>query len=249
MPSWPAATITPRSAGCTCVVPRSAKSRPALAISHQRVQQIVSAAGGSWWRRAWRGRRATVDACCTWCGRPPAEVNKLIAGPRVYICDSCVDEAERLPPNGRFARAEGATGRKCSFCSKRAAGERELFEAVEGCICGDCLRVSREILNESTSDHPAGNRAGAREGVAEALIAAATTKLRAQRGGWCPPVAFGEGGPTSVSGALRLPSRMAIRLGRVMTESNGARAEGFLSPVLVTSLYPCCPVRAGNPVG
>ena len=135
----------------------------ALEISHQRVQQIVSAAGGSWWRRAWRGRRVTVDAGCTWCGRPPAEVNKLIAGPRVYICDSCVDEAEHLPPNGRFARAKGGTGRTCSFCSKRAAGERELFGAVEGNVCSDCLRVCREILDESTSDTAIGNRAGGRE--------------------------------------------------------------------------------------
>ena len=30
----------------------------ALSLSHQRVQQIVSAAGGSWWQRVWRTRRS-----------------------------------------------------------------------------------------------------------------------------------------------------------------------------------------------
>src|SRR5262245_3307105 len=55
-----------------------------LALSHQRVQQIVSGAGGSWWRRAWGTRTVRPDAICTWCGRPPSEVQKLIAGPKVY---------------------------------------------------------------------------------------------------------------------------------------------------------------------
>src|SRR5438128_12531198 len=52
-----------------------------LSISHQRVQQVVSATGGSWWRRVWRTRKIGTDAVCTWCGRPPSEVSKMIAGP------------------------------------------------------------------------------------------------------------------------------------------------------------------------
>src|SRR5689334_4950684 len=61
----------------------------ALGLSHQRVQQIVSSAGGTWWQRVWRTRNRR-DAVCTYCGRPPGEVEKLIAGPDVYICDACV---------------------------------------------------------------------------------------------------------------------------------------------------------------
>ncbi len=66
----------------------------ALGVSHQRVQQIVSGAGGTWWRRIWRTRNVGRDAACTWCGRPPSEVAKLIAGPDVFICDACVQSAE-----------------------------------------------------------------------------------------------------------------------------------------------------------
>src|SRR5713226_5610399 len=40
-----------------------------LSLSHQRVQQIVNAAGGSWWRRVWRTRNVKRDAVCTWCDR------------------------------------------------------------------------------------------------------------------------------------------------------------------------------------
>ena len=122
-----------------------------LDLSHQRVQQIVSAAGGSWWRRAWRGRRVAVDAVCTWCGRPPAEVKKLIAGPRVYICDACVADAEHASANGRFVDISERAGRKCTFCSNRAGGERKLFGSQEGNVCSECIRVCREILDGSAT--------------------------------------------------------------------------------------------------
>src|SRR5437867_521401 len=62
----------------------------ALSLCHQRVQQIVDRAGGSWWQRVWRTRNAKRDAVCTYCGKPPSEVAKLIAGPDVFICDACV---------------------------------------------------------------------------------------------------------------------------------------------------------------
>ena len=33
---------------------------------------------------------------CSFCGKKDAEVSKLVAGPRVYICDACVATASRL---------------------------------------------------------------------------------------------------------------------------------------------------------
>jgi ATP-dependent Clp protease ATP-binding subunit ClpX len=27
---------------------------------------------------------------CSFCGKPESDVGKLIAGPRVYICDACI---------------------------------------------------------------------------------------------------------------------------------------------------------------
>jgi ATP-dependent protease Clp ATPase subunit len=47
---------------------------------------------------------------CSFCRRSEAEVAKLVAGPRVYICDRCAAEAVRImnessPPwNPRAAR-------------------------------------------------------------------------------------------------------------------------------------------------
>ena len=114
----------------------------ALSLSHQRVQQIVSAAGGSWWQ-VWRSRRVKRDAVCTWCERPPSEVAKLIAGPNVFICDACVTAAERQL-NGRSRAPRGAS-RTCAFCSRRANATRALASGSSS-VCSDCLRVCREIL-------------------------------------------------------------------------------------------------------
>ena len=33
---------------------------------------------------------------CSFCGKSAAEVSKLVAGPRVYICDACVAVASRM---------------------------------------------------------------------------------------------------------------------------------------------------------
>ena len=37
---------------------------------------------------------------CSFCGRKDEEVSKLVAGPRVYICDECVAAASRLMEGG-----------------------------------------------------------------------------------------------------------------------------------------------------
>ena len=33
---------------------------------------------------------------CSFCGKSAAEVSKLVAGPKVFICDACVAEATRI---------------------------------------------------------------------------------------------------------------------------------------------------------
>src|SRR5436190_8948914 len=66
-----------------------------LSLSHQRVQQIVDGAGGSWWQKVWRSRNAKQDLICTFCQRTEKLVAQLIAGPNVFICNDCVESAEQ----------------------------------------------------------------------------------------------------------------------------------------------------------
>jgi hypothetical protein len=120
----------------------------ALALSHQRVQQIVDAAGGSWWRRVWGNRNVKRDAVCSFCGHPPSEVAKLIAGPNVFICDGCVAGAERALDGfvrgaGRFTLAEARGKARCAFCGKK---HPLLASAGDDNVCAECLRLCRDIL-------------------------------------------------------------------------------------------------------
>jgi hypothetical protein len=122
----------------------------ALSLSHQRVQQIVEGAGGSWWTRVWRTRNVTADLVCTWCDRPQSEVSKLIAGPNVFICESCIEAAERamrgVSAPGLKRATPGAKGR-CAFCRKRSGQARAIVAGAAADVCEACLGVCRQILD------------------------------------------------------------------------------------------------------
>jgi len=118
----------------------------ALQLSHQRVKQIVDAAGGTWWQRIWRTREPKRDAVCTFCGRPPSEVAKLVAGPNVYACDRCVAQAKKVLGGGSSAAFHVAAKGRCSFCGKPRAAERPVVSSAAGSFCGECLKIADEII-------------------------------------------------------------------------------------------------------
>ena len=37
-----------------------------------------------------------TSLACSFCGKSASEVSKLVAGPKVYICDACVAMASRI---------------------------------------------------------------------------------------------------------------------------------------------------------
>jgi ATP-dependent protease Clp ATPase subunit len=69
---------------------------------------------------------------CSFCGKRASEVNKLVAGPKVYICDECVATASRImndadpnPPVGQPARA--------GFVERLAVRVKRLVGGTHGC--------------------------------------------------------------------------------------------------------------------
>ena len=73
-----------------------------LGLSHQRVHQIVEAAGGG---RRW-GRRdphSDLASDCSFCGRPQDSERQLVSGPGVYICEACVNVAGGVLASGAAA--------------------------------------------------------------------------------------------------------------------------------------------------
>ena len=47
----------------------------------------------AWLRRRGLRRRRLA---CSFCGRSEHEVTNLVAGPRVYICDACIDKCSAI---------------------------------------------------------------------------------------------------------------------------------------------------------
>ena len=93
--------------------------------------------GASWLHHVAGTTDRTLN--CSFCLRPQRQVQRLIAGPGVYICDDCV---------GRQARAmatRGAPVQRCSFC-----GQKRASLGVGGAtqICEDCLDLCNRILRE-----------------------------------------------------------------------------------------------------
>jgi bacterioferritin-associated ferredoxin len=142
----------------------------ALGLSHQRVHQIVEAAGGS--RRWPRGRDRSKPRSCSFCGHEYVEAKTLVAGPGVFICGRCVEAAVGVLDSGHAAttpitvieRVEGdERSARCSFCGKRRDEVAGLAVAPGGRgdprrkwpghlhICNDCLRLCREIIEEQLS--------------------------------------------------------------------------------------------------
>jgi formylmethanofuran dehydrogenase subunit E len=88
------------------------------------------------------GLNRTVQ--CSACGRPKAETTHMVAGPNVYLCDRCFQQAarqlapRRVPPDAVH----------CQFCRQlRAKQETTVVGGVT--LCADCLGRIEMILAEA----------------------------------------------------------------------------------------------------
>lgn len=135
----------------------------ALGLSHQQLDEMVQAAGGSGREDAAGPPR--TDLACSFCGRSKHDVAKLIAGPGCYICDACVELAGGVASGGSPAHTllgpvhavpdqDGLA--RCHFCGKQrylvtgmAAGPAETGGASgPAAICTECLSLCNEIIAE-----------------------------------------------------------------------------------------------------
>jgi hypothetical protein len=142
-----------------------------LGLSHQRVHQIVEAAGGS--RRWVRRERVRPDPGllrCTFCGKDQKRVKKLIAGPGVFICDRCVDLAKNVVSDGQPVTTEIAEltagpqdepRTQCSFCGKRrdqvaglVVSSVQTERKAPATTCTECLDLCTEIVTEELGETP-----------------------------------------------------------------------------------------------
>ena len=97
-------------------------------------------------RIAGRFGPALRRVACSACGRMRAEVSHMIAGPHVYLCDGCVEQAARQLP----LRQPPAEGVRCRICRQVRADEVTVVGAVT--VCAACLGLMESILAEAHRD-------------------------------------------------------------------------------------------------
>jgi ClpX C4-type zinc finger len=139
----------------------------ALNLSHQRVHQIVDAYGGG---RRWRRRKTsdTETLVCSFCGAHQPTCKKLIAGPGIYICDRCVQQAAQIVAGHQRKAADAGDlvavgpreGGQCGFCGKDRSKVKRVVTAANQpppptkskygivAICNECLLFCGEIIEQ-----------------------------------------------------------------------------------------------------
>ena len=86
--------------------------------------------------------RRTVQ--CSGCGRSKVEVIHMVAGPNVYLCDRCVEQAaQQLAP-----RRPAPDAIRCRFCRQLRAQD-EVTAVGSVILCADCLGLMETILAEA----------------------------------------------------------------------------------------------------
>jgi tetratricopeptide (TPR) repeat protein len=88
---------------------------------------------------------------CSFCSKKQAQVEMLIAGSGVYICNECIHLC-----NETLADPEGIPkplqkDLSCSFCGKKTEMVERLIAGPGVYICNECLQLCNEILAERKS--------------------------------------------------------------------------------------------------
>ena len=83
---------------------------------------------------------------CSFCSKNQDQVQRIIAGPGVYICDECVDLISKEDAGG------AAVTNRCSFCGKKHQQVVYVYRSPAGVnICSECIDLCREIIDDEAS--------------------------------------------------------------------------------------------------
>ncbi len=96
-------------------------------------------------------RKEVTFGDCSFCSKKQGEVEKLIAGPGVYICNECVDDCSVAlaagESTGRITMIAGdAAEGSCSFCGMRPSADLGIAGTPTARICSQCVKICCEIL-------------------------------------------------------------------------------------------------------
>jgi ATP-dependent protease Clp ATPase subunit len=94
---------------------------------------------------------------CSFCGKDPHAIRKLIAGPRVFICDECVSVCAEIVADDR--RVEGGSGPDdatplstlvyCSLCQLPTNLDIVLEIPDRGLLCAACVSAVEAAIADA----------------------------------------------------------------------------------------------------
>jgi hypothetical protein len=100
-------------------------------------------------------KSAEAKIQCSFCGKSQDDVRKIVAGPKVYICDECVDLCDEIlereggtePPVEKLKPASPIAA--CPLCNlPKNATELRVIED-KGALCVECIEAVRSLDDEA----------------------------------------------------------------------------------------------------
>lgn len=92
-----------------------------------------------------QGGRYTEEIHCSFCGRSSSEVTSMIAGPNVYICDTCVQNSIEILRNNTTAYKVGHTNKRALLKPS------QIKQALDEYVIGQ--DVAKQVLSVSVYNH------------------------------------------------------------------------------------------------
>lgn len=92
-----------------------------------------------------QGGRYTEEIHCSFCGRSSSEVTSMIAGPNVYICDTCVQNSIEILRNNTTAYKVGHANKRTSLKPS------QIKQALDEYVIGQ--DVAKQVLSVSVYNH------------------------------------------------------------------------------------------------
>ncbi len=88
---------------------------------------------------------------CSFCGRTKIEPGKFVAGPDLFICDKCIEQASLAlldfsGSGNRIFQTNVQDSIRCDFCAKRAKEVWRLLTESGKNICSECVEICNDII-------------------------------------------------------------------------------------------------------
>lgn len=122
-----------------------------LGVSHQRIHQIVEEKRKK--EQPWI-KLVKHDLHCVFCGLSNNQVDKLVAGSKTFICDSCAENCSKVAETNNtmsnkhvtFKPLKASTRSTCSFCARAGKGRTPIVGSQKHQLCDVCLQSILKCL-------------------------------------------------------------------------------------------------------